>query len=52
MSNATKKPFAYSMLASLAVLEYTFKWKVVFYGILLYTAYRMIMWLVRRVRDR
>jgi len=52
VSNATKKPFAYAMLASLAVLEYTFKWKVVFYGILLYTAYRMIMWLVRRVRDR
>ncbi|MGB2580125.1 MAG: hypothetical protein WBC83_00325 [Minisyncoccia bacterium] len=52
VSNATKKPFAYAMLASLAVLEYTFKWKVVFYGILLYAAYRMVMWIARRVRDR
>lgn len=52
VSNATKKPFAYAMLASLALLEYTFKWQVVFYGIMLYVAYRIVKWTVRRVRDR
>lgn len=52
VSNATEKPFAYAMLASLAVLEYTFKWKVVFYGVILYALYRLIMWVVQRIKNR
>lgn len=52
VSNATKKPFAYAMLASIALLEYTFKWKVVFYGVILYALYRLITWLVQRIKNR
>ncbi len=52
VSNTAEKPFAYVMLAGLTLLQYLFEWKVVFYGVILYTAYRIIKWIVRRFRDR
>ena len=52
ISNTAEKPLAYVMLASLAMLEYAFEWKVVFYGVILYALYRLLKWVIRRVRDR
>lgn len=52
VSNAAEKPFAYVMLASLAMLQYAFEWKVVFYGVAFYVLYRLLKLVVRRVRNR
>lgn len=52
VSSTAEKPFAYVMLASLAMLQYTFEWKIVFYGVTFYVLYRLFKWIVRRVRNR
>lgn len=52
VSNTAEKPFAYVMLVILAILQYAFEWKVVFYGIIFYVLYRLLKWVVRRVRNR
>lgn len=52
VSNATEKPFAYAMLAILALLQYFFQWQVLFYGIILYALYRLIKWVVWKIRNR
>lgn len=50
--NATEKPFAYAMLATVGALQFIFEWKVLFYGIILYCLYRIIKWVVLRIRNR
>lgn len=52
VSNTAEKPFAYVMLASLAMLQYAFEWKFVFYGIILYVLYRLIKWGIGKIRNR
>lgn len=52
VSNTAEKPFAYVMLASLALLQYSFEWKFVFYGIILYVLYRLIKWGIGKIRNR
>lgn len=52
MLNVAEKPFAYVLFALYTVLQYIFEWKVIFYGIILYTVYRLIKWVIRKVRDR
>ena len=52
MLNTAEKPFAYVMLALFTASQYIFEWKVFFYGVLLYVFYRIIRWVVRKVRNR
>ncbi len=52
MWNTAEKPFAYVMLALLATIQYIFEWYLLFYGIILYVLYRLIKWIIHRVRDR
>ncbi|MBI5400514.1 MAG: hypothetical protein HZB12_00130 [Candidatus Yonathbacteria bacterium] len=51
-SNATEKPFAYAMLAILSVLQFIFEWRIVFYGIIFYTFYRVVKWGIYKLRNR
>lgn len=52
ISDTTEKPAAYAMLALVTFAEYIFKWTILFYGILVYVVYRLVLWIVRRVRAR
>jgi hypothetical protein len=52
MLNTAEKPFAYVALAVLTLGQYIFEWQVVFYGIILYVLYRIIRWIVRKVRNK
>jgi len=47
-----QKPFAYVMLAILALLQYFFMWRVLFYGIILYALYRLIKWIIHRFTNK
>lgn len=51
-SNATEKPFAYVMLASLTLLKFVLETKIVFYAVLVYLIYRIIRWIDTRIRNR
>ena len=52
MLNITEKPFAYFMFALFGALQYLFEWQVLFYGVIVYTFYRIIKWIVRKIRSR
>ena len=52
MLNTAEKPFAYVLLAVLTLGQYVFEWQVIFYGIILYVFYRIIRWLVRKIRNK
>lgn len=52
VSSATEKPFAYATFAILALIQYFFEWKIVFYTVSLYVIYRLIRWVVQYVRNR
>ena len=52
ISVAPKKPFAYANLAALAMLQYFFDWKFVFYGVDFYILYRLIFLIWRKVFHR
>ncbi len=52
ISSTTEKPLAYAMLASLAMLQYAFDWRIVFYGAIAFLLLVFIRWGVRRVRNR
>ncbi len=52
ISSATEKPFAYVAYGVLALLQYFFEWRILFYGVLFYVLYRMIKWAVQKIRDR
>lgn len=52
VSNVAEKPFAYAMFAAVGALQFIFEWRVVFYGIILYVVYRVIKWIVAKIRDR
>lgn len=52
MLNTAEKPFAYMLLAILTVAQYFFQWSILFYGVLLYTLYRVIKWIARKARNR
>lgn len=52
MLNVAEKPFAYVLYGIFAVLQYLFEWQILFYGIILYAVYRLIKWVIRKVRDR
>lgn len=52
MLNTAEKPFAYVMLAILTALQYFLEWQIIFYGVSLYIIYRIIKWVVGRIRNR
>jgi len=52
ISVAPKKPFAYATLAALAMLQYFFDWKFVFYGVDFYLLYRLIFLIWRKTFHR
>jgi len=51
-SNVTEKPFAYVMLAAIGALQFVFEWKILFYGIIFYTIYRVMKWGIYKLRNR
>ncbi|MEK7131006.1 MAG: hypothetical protein AAB924_01410 [Patescibacteria group bacterium] len=50
--SAPKKPFAYASLAAVAMLQYFFDWKFVFYGVDFYILYRLMFLIARRIFHR
>lgn len=52
ISFAAAEPFAYVMLAIYTLLQYVFQWQVLFYGFILYAVYRLIKWVVGKIRNR
>lgn len=52
VSRNTEKPFAYIMYAILALLQYFFEWRILFYGVILYTLYRLLKWGIAKIRNR
>lgn len=48
----TEKPFAYISFAVLALLQYFFEWKIIFYGVSLYILYRLVKWVIGKIRNR
>ncbi len=51
VSSIAEKPFAYVMLAILTFLQYLFEWKVAFYGVAIYIFYRILKWIIRKIRN-
>lgn len=51
-TSATEKPLAYVMYAILALLQYFFAWKIVFYSVSFYVIYRLLKWGIGKIRDR
>lgn len=52
VSDGAEKPIAYVTYGILAALQYFFEWKILFYGVLLYVAYRLIKWAIQKYRNR
>lgn len=52
MLNTAEKPFAYVLLALFTVGQYIFEWKILFYGVGIYLIYRLIKWIVGKIRNR
>lgn len=52
VSRTTEKPFAYVMYAILALLQYFFEWRILFYGAILYAMYRLLKWGIAKIRNR
>lgn len=52
VSRNTEKPFAYVMYAILALLQYFFEWRILFYGAILYAMYRLLKWGITKIRNR
>ncbi|MBI3634155.1 MAG: thrombospondin type 3 repeat-containing protein [Candidatus Yonathbacteria bacterium] len=51
-SHAAEKPLAYAMLAALGLLQYVFEWQIIFYGLFLYSLYRVAKWVVVKIRNK
>jgi hypothetical protein len=52
VSSTMEKPYAYVTYGILALLQYFFEWKVLFYGVLFYGLYRLAKWGIQKVRNR
>lgn len=52
VSSVPKKPFAYAEVAALAMLQYFFDWKLVFYGVDFYILYRLMFIIMRKIFRR
>lgn len=52
MLNMAEKPFAYVLLALFTIGQYLFEWKFLFYGVGIYLIYRVIKWIIGKIRNR
>lgn len=52
MINSTEKPLAYVSYFALAVLQYFFEYKIIFYVVVFYVLYRALKWVIQKVRRR
>lgn len=49
---SAEKPFAYVSYFALVVLQYFFEYKVIFYIVIFYVLYRVLKWIIQKVRRR
>jgi len=52
ITDKTKEPFAYIILAFYTLLQYIFRWPVLFYGLILYAIYRFIKLISSKIKNR
>lgn len=52
IEDATKRPLTYISFAILALLQYFFEWKILFYGVSFYVLYRLLKWGIGKIRNR
>lgn len=52
VEGATERPLTYISFAILALLQYFFEWKIVFYGVSFYVLYRLLKWGIGKIRNR
>lgn len=52
ISTTAEKPLAYAMLASLAMLQYAFDWRIIFYGAIVFLLFVFLRWGIRRIRNQ
>ncbi len=50
--NSAEKPLAYVSYFALAVAQYFFEYKVIFYVVIFYVLYRVLRWIIQKVRRR
>jgi hypothetical protein len=52
ISGYTEKPFTYVMYALFALLQYFFKWWIIFYAVAFYIIYRLFKWGIQKIRNQ